>query len=100
MNEKIIDLIEYSKKGIFSKVILKNDKLDVTLMCMAMGTELSEHTSTRQGTIYVIEGKGTFNLSGRDIAMAPGVFIHMEANSAHSLKAQENASFILTLIGN
>lgn len=98
MHEKITDLIEYSKKGILSKEIVKNNKLNVTLMCMAANTELSEHTSTRQGTVYIIEGKGVFNLSGKDIAMAPGVFIHMEANSAHSLKVEENTSFILTLI--
>lgn len=97
MHEKISDLIEYPKSGILSKEILKNDKLNVTLMCMAAGTKMSEHTSTRQGTVYVVEGKGVFNLLGKDIAMAPGVLIYMEANSVHSLKAEENTSFILTL---
>lgn len=97
MNKNITELIEYSKDGILSKDIVKNEKLNVTLMCMAAGTELSEHTSTRQGTVYVVGGKGTFNLLGEDIEMAPGVLIQMNANDTHSLVADENTSFLLTL---
>ena len=98
MHEKIMELIDYSAKGILSKELVKNDKLNVTLMCMAEGTELSDHTSTREGTVYVVEGQGVFKLKGEDIAMAPGVLIHMAADSVHSLKVQENTSFILTLV--
>jgi quercetin dioxygenase-like cupin family protein len=97
MNEKITELIEYSKNGILSKDLVKNEKLNVAMMSMAAGTELSEHTSTRQGTVYIIEGKGTFNLLGTDIEMTPGVLIHMDANSTHSLRAEEDTSFLLTL---
>lgn len=98
MEENIKNLIEYPKSGILSKEIVKDEKMNVTLMCMAAGTEMSDHTSTRQGTVYVIEGKGVFNLLGKDIVMEAGVLIHMSADSVHSLKAEENTSFILTLI--
>lgn len=98
MYEKIMDRISYSEGGILSKEIIKKDNLNVTLMSMAEGTELSEHTSTRQGTVYVVEGKGVFNLEGEDIAMVPGVLIYMKANMRHSLKAEENTSFILSLV--
>ncbi len=97
MVEKINELIEYSENGILSKDIVKNDKLNVTLFCMAKGTKISEHTSTRPGFVYVVEGKGVFNLEGKDIAMLPGVFIHMKENAVHSLKADEDTSFMLSL---
>jgi quercetin dioxygenase-like cupin family protein len=97
VNEKINELIEYSKKGILSKDITKNSKLNITLFCMAKGTGLSEHTSTKQGFVYVIEGDGIFNLEGKDIVMSPGAFIYMNENAVHSLKANEDTSFILTL---
>ncbi len=100
MNEKINELIEYSKKGILSKDIVKNDKLNITLFCMAKGTEISEHTSTKQGFVYVVEGDGKFSLEGKDITMSPGVFIYMNENAVHSLKADENTSFILVLTNN
>ena len=89
----IKDLIEYPKNGIFSKELVKN----ITLFCMAKGAELAEHTSTKEGFIYIIEGKGIFNLEGKKIKMLPGVFIHMNNNAVHSLKAEKNTSFILSL---
>ncbi|OGI16548.1 MAG: hypothetical protein A3J63_03035 [Candidatus Moranbacteria bacterium RIFCSPHIGHO2_02_FULL_40_12b] len=100
MSEKINELVEYPKKGILSKDIVKNDKLNITLFCMAKGTEISEHTSTKQGFVYVIEGNGIFNLAGKDISMSAGVFIYMKENAVHSLKANENTSFILALANN
>ena len=99
MTEKIKELIEYPQQGILSRNIVKNDKLDATLFCLAQGTAISEHTSTKQGFVYVVEGQGTFSLEGQEISMTPGVFIYMKANSVHSLKADANTSFILALVG-
>lgn len=90
------ELIEYPREGILSKEIIKN-KLNVTLFCMAEGTEISEHTSTKEGFVFVLEGKGVFNLEGEDIEMLPGVFISMKKNAVHSLKAEENTAFLLVL---
>ncbi len=92
-------LIAYQEDGIMSKLLIndKGSKFNVTLFCMAKGTDMSEHTSTKEGIVHVIEGKGTFNLEGEDIPMLPGTFIHMKKNAAHSLKAEDNTSFILYL---
>lgn len=100
MNKKINELIEYPKKGILSKEVVKNDKLNITLFCMAGGTEISKHTSTKQGFVYIIEGDGLFNLEGKDITMSPGVFIYMKENAVHSLKAKGDTSFLLVLTNN
>lgn len=90
--------INYSVGGILSKVIIKNEKMDATLFSMAEGTEISEHTSTKQGFIYIIEGEGVFTLEGKEIKMSPGVFINMQENMVHSLKASQNTSFLLFLV--
>ncbi|MDO8516536.1 MAG: cupin domain-containing protein [Nanoarchaeota archaeon] len=98
MNTNLKNQIEYPKKGIISKEILKDEKIDITLFCMAKGTEMSEHTSTKEGIIHVLEGNGVFNLEGENIIMKEGVLINMKENAVHSLKAIENTSFLLTLI--
>ena len=90
-------IIEYSKDGVLSKVLAKTEKNNITLFSMAGGTEISDHTSTKEGFIFVIEGKGIFNLKGENIPMLPGTFIFMEKNDVHSLKAEENTSFLLSL---
>ena len=96
--KQILEMIEYPKQGVLSKEIFKNDKIDCTLFCMASGTKISEHTATKPGFVYVIEGKGVFNIMGKKIAMLPGTFIRMEKNAVHSLRADENTSFILLLL--
>lgn len=91
-------LISYSEQGIVSKEIVKTDKVDATLFCMAENTAISEHTSTKEGIVFVLEGNGTFTLAVEDIVMAPGVLISMKNNAVHSIKAKENTAFILILV--
>jgi len=95
--ENIKRLISYSEEGIISKVLLKTDKVNITLFCMAKDTDMGNHTSTKEGMIYVIEGNGIFNLEGNEIKMMPGIMIFMKKNAVHSLTAKENTSFILYL---
>ena len=97
MDKNIKEMIEYPEQGILSKEIVKSEEADIGLFCMAKGTNISEHTSTKPGFVYVVEGKGIFNLGGKDIEMKEGVIIFMDANQAHSLKAEENTAFLLAL---
>jgi nitric oxide dioxygenase len=97
MNTELKKLIEYPTSGILSKAIDKNNKVETSLFCMAKGTDLSEHTSTREGIVVVLDGEGEFILEGKSIKMIPGVLIHMKAGAVHSLKAQENTAFLLIL---
>ncbi|NEP83970.1 MAG: cupin domain-containing protein [Okeania sp. SIO3C4] len=91
------DQIEYSTSGIISKAIVKDDACQYSLFCLAAQTEITEHTSTRNATIYVIEGNGSLTLNGKAIPLEPGQFIFMPANAPHALSAVSNLSFILIL---
>ncbi len=98
LHKNLRAMIEYPQEGISSKVISKTERKEVTLFCMAAGTEISEHTSTKEGMVYVLEGKGIFSLQGNKIKMESGVVIFMDKNAPHSLEAEENLSFLLVLI--
>ncbi len=89
--------IEYPKSGVLSKVLIKDNNCQHTLFCLATGTEIAEHTSTRNATVTVIEGRGILTLEGREISLEAGVFVFMPANAPHALQAQENLAFLLTL---
>lgn len=97
--KNVKDLISYSEGGVLSKELVKTSASSVTLFCMAKGTAISEHTATRAGFVFVLEGNGVFTLEGKAIAMEPGAFIFLERNAVHSLKAKENTSFLLSLSG-
>jgi quercetin dioxygenase-like cupin family protein len=91
------DKIEYAETGILSKVLLKTSCCQYTLFCLATGTDIAEHTSTRNAVVQVIEGQGMLTLEGQDITLEPGVFVFMPANAPHALKAEDNLAFLLTL---
>ncbi len=94
-------LMEFPKEGIFSKILVKTDVSNYTLMCLAKGTSISEHTSTREAAVTVLKGKGVFVLCGKKIRMKPGVFIFMPTNAPHSLSADKdsNLAILLSLFG-
>ncbi len=92
-------MMEFPREGVFSKVLVKTDISNHTLMCLAKGSDISEHTSTREAAVTVLKGKGTFILNGRKIKMKPGVFIFMPKNAPHSLSASENLAILLSLSG-
>lgn len=98
MEKNVNDMIEYPEEGIASKSLAKNAKIDIGLYCMAAGTEMSEHSSSKAGFVYVIDGKGIFKIDGKKIKMLPGIFFFMRENAIHSLKAEEDTSFILGLL--
>lgn len=89
--------IEYPHEGVLSKVLMKDEACQYSLFCLAAATEISEHTSTRNATVNVLEGRGKLTLEGKEIALEPGIFIFMPANAPHALKAEENLAFLLTL---
>lgn len=95
--QDIKKLIEYPREGIFSKDLWKSDKVNVSLFCLAAGSEMSEHTSAKMGFVFVIEGEGIFNLEGKDLAMSNGALIAFEKNAVHSLRASQNTAFLLFL---
>lgn len=91
--------MEFPKEGVFSKVLLKSAVSNYTLMCLAKGTDISEHASSREAAVTVLKGKGTFVLKGKKIKMKPGVFIFMPRNAPHSLSAREDLAILLSLFG-
>ena len=91
------ELMQFPEKGIFSTVLAKSEDYNYTLMCLAGGTDIDEHTSTKTGVVQVLKGKGTFKLFDKDIEMKPGVFIFMPKNAPHSLKADEDLAILLLL---
>ncbi|WP_013323883.1 globin domain-containing protein [Gloeothece verrucosa] len=96
-SQNLQELIEYPQDGILSKVLVKDNHSQYSLFCLAKGTQIEEHTSTRNAVITVIEGQGILSLEGNDIALRPGVFVFMAANAPHALQAAENLAFVLVL---
>lgn len=97
--KNLFEMMEFPREGVFSKVLVKTGVSNHTLMCLAKGSDISEHTSTREASVTVLKGKGVFVLEGKEIRMEPGVFIFMPKNAPHSLSADEDLAILLSLAG-
>ncbi|MCG8430068.1 MAG: cupin domain-containing protein [Candidatus Omnitrophica bacterium] len=97
--EDLSKIMEFPRRGVFSRVLVKSGAANCTLMCLARGSDISEHTSTRDASVTVLKGEGTFVLGDREIKLAPGVFIFMPAHTPHSLSASDDLAILLSLYG-
>lgn len=91
-------LMQFPKKGIYSTVLSKSENYNVTLMCLSSGSDIEEHTSTKEGFVQVLNGRGVFTLFDKKIELKPGILIHMPPNAPHSLKSDEDLAILLFLI--
>ncbi len=89
--------MQFPSEGIFSTVIAKSDIYNYTLMCLGAGADIDEHTSTKNGVVQVLKGKGIFKLFEKEIKMKEGIFIFMPKNAPHALKAEEDLAILLCL---
>ena len=93
------ELMRFPPEGVFSTVLAKGETSNHTLMCLGKGTDISEHTSTREAVVTVLKGKGAFLLGKKKIKLKPGVFIFMPKNAPHALRADEDLAILLSLAG-
>ena len=96
-SKNLSELMQFPTEGIFSTVLAKDEGYNYTLMCLAAGTNIDEHTSTKTGVVQVLKGKGVFRLFDKGIEMKEGTFIFMPANAPHSLHADEDLAILLCL---
>ena len=96
-SKDLSELMQFPSEGIFSTVLAKAEDYNYTLMCLAAGTNIDEHTSTKTGVVQELKGKGVFRLFDNDIEMKEGTFIFMPANAPHSLHADEDLAILLCL---
>jgi quercetin dioxygenase-like cupin family protein len=88
------DEVEYGHSGMFRKYLVKGEKHTAMLICLQAGIHIPEHTSAHDGFITVIQGLGTFWLAGQEVALTPGMFVELPANTLHALTALENLALL------
>lgn len=90
------ELENYQKPGVSRTVLVKHEQNNFSLVCLTAGTQIPEHTAARNVSVTVILGSGCLTLAGDEIALEPGVFVYMPANTPHALYATENLAFLHT----
>lgn len=90
--------VDIQAGAIVSKVVHRGDGLNVTVFGLDSGQELTEHTASRAAVVQVLSGRLRFTVDGAELDAGPGFWLHMAAQTPHSLLATEPTLMLLTLL--
>lgn len=97
--EDIVAQVVIQPGAVVSKVIHNDGRMNVTVFGFDAGQELTEHRAARAAVVQVISGRLQFTVDGQELDAGPDFWLHMAAETPHSLVATEPTIMLLTLVG-
>lgn len=95
---ELINLIDYQKGSVVSRMIIGKEKGTVTLFAFDEGHGLSEHKAPFEALVYVLDGELEITISGKPYHLKAGKVIIMPADEPHALKAITRMKMLLIMI--
>ena len=84
--------------AVVSRVIHRDEDLDVTVFGFDVGEGLTEHRASRPAIVQVLSGRLRFTADGEELDAGPGFWLHMTPGTPHALEAAEPTLMLLTLL--
>ncbi len=84
--------------SIVSRTIFKDGQLKVIVFAFAAGQELSQHTASVPAVIQILEGECDLTVGDSSYPAQAGTWVHMDANTPHSLLARTPAKILLIML--
>ena len=94
----LTEKVAYAEGSVVSKIIIRNEKGNLTLFAFDKGEFLSEHTAPFDAILQVLDGKGEVIIDGNSFYLSVGESIIMPANVRHAVIATEKFKMLLTMI--
>ena len=92
------DKVQYADGSVVSKIIIRNERGNVTLFAFDKGQELSEHSAPFDAIVQVLEGNAQIIINKIVFELKQGQSIIMPANFTHAVKATSKFKMLLTMI--
>jgi len=93
-----VDSVAYSDNSVVSKILLRNDKGNVTLFSFDQGEFLSEHTAPYDAIVQILDGEAEVVIDGKSNLLSAGESIIMPADIPHALNAVTRFKMLLIMI--
>ncbi len=90
--------VEVPADGILSRAIHNDDDARVVLFSFAAGQQLSDHTAAVPVTLEIVDGEADITLDAESVEGRPGTWIHLPADTPHSVVARTPVTMLLTLL--
>lgn len=91
-------LVEIPDDGILSKPIATDTYIRATLFGMSPGQEMSEHTTTMEALLQILEGDAQISLGEDSHHARAGTWICMPPNLRHSITALTPLKMLLIVL--
>jgi len=85
-------------QGILSRVLHKDDRLNVTVFGFSAGQELSLHSAPTPAVLYFLEGEAEVQLENDKVPAQGGSFIYMPPMLPHGIVARSPLRMLLVQI--
>jgi quercetin dioxygenase-like cupin family protein len=96
--ENLAAEVEPPARGIFSRVIHKDEKSNITLFGFAPGEELSAHSAPTPAILYCLEGHADVQLGDHTVNARAGSFVYMPPLLSHGIAAHTAVKMLLVQI--
>jgi quercetin dioxygenase-like cupin family protein len=83
------------EKGILSRVLHKDEHVNVTLFGFSAGEALSAHSAPTPAVLYFIEGQAEVQLGEGKVTAHPGSFVYMPPMLPHAISAKTPVRMLL-----
>jgi len=90
--------VAYAEGSVVSKILLRNDKGNVTLFAFDKGEMLSEHTAPFDAIVQVLDGSAEIVIDKVSHLLVIGESIIMPANIPHAVMAVEKFKMMLIMV--
>ena len=95
---QLADELQPPKTGKQTAILADDANAKVVLFAFASGSGLTEHVAPLPAIIQILKGEAELTVGEEVVAGKPGTWIHMEAKTPHSVKAQTPLVMLLTLL--
>ena len=92
------DLVTPTSHGIASRVLVKAAGGNVTLFSFDAGQGLTEHTSSFEALVMVLEGRLDLTIGGAPVTATSGTIVRLPADVPHALDAPEATRMLLVMV--
>ena len=96
--ENLAARVQTPDKGVATAQIVSESDLAVSVLALAAGHELKEHTTPWPLLLQVLEGEGTITAGGENHQVSAGAWLGLPAAMPHAVSAKTPLKLLLTLL--
>ena len=95
---RLADLVTYAEGSIVSRAIAQQPSVSLTLFAFDAGQALSEHTTTSDAYLQVLDGEADLVVGGTALLVRAGEVALMPGGVPHEVNARVRFKMLLTMV--